>query len=50
MKHTTNPARLPLLALGTGPLLIAVGHALSTPTEGLGADYVTRFAANRPAY
>jgi len=47
MKHTTHPDRLPLLALATGPILIAVGHALSAPVEGTGLEYVTRFAANR---
>jgi hypothetical protein len=50
MQKTTRPARLPLLALATGPILIAVGHALSTPIEGSGRDYVTRFAASRPEH
>jgi hypothetical protein len=50
MEKTTHPARLPLLALATGPILIAVGHALSTPIDGTGQDYVTRFAANRPEH
>ena len=38
---------LPLFALAAGGILVVVGHALSTPIEGTGESYVTRFAANR---
>jgi hypothetical protein len=47
MQKTPNPARLPLLALGTGAVLVVLGHALSTPMVDSAHAYVTRFAANR---
>lgn len=38
MKRTTHPARLSLLALAAGGILVTVGHALSTPIEGTGQE------------
>jgi hypothetical protein len=46
-KRHTSFVPLPLLALAAGGILVAVGHAISTPIEGTGDEYVARFAASR---
>jgi hypothetical protein len=47
MNGRAASAPLPLFALAAGGILVAVGHALSTPMDGTGESYVTRFAASR---